>query len=94
MSSRQDRARYREKIKQYIRDIKESKPCTDCGLFYPYYVMDFDHLDGNNKTHNPGHFYQRYGIKRIDEELAKCELVCANCHRKRTHLRRVATQSS
>ena len=29
--------------KEYIRNLKESTPCKDCGKKYPYYVMDFDH---------------------------------------------------
>lgn len=71
----------------YIKEQK-SKPCTDCGISYPWYVMDFDHLPQYQKD-----FGIREAItagKTLDEvksEIAKCELVCANCHRIRTYNR-------
>ena len=57
-----------------------------CGLrVYPPYVMEWDHLPGTEKklvladTRRAAHARQR-----ILDEIAKCELVCANCHRERT----------
>jgi hypothetical protein len=63
------------------KKYKESKPCSDCGRYYPYYVMDFDHKDPNTKIGNP--FSLREDL--IEQEILKCDLVCANCHRIRTH---------
>lgn len=80
---KQDKLRFREFIRQ-----EKDKPCTDCGRHYPYYVMDFDHLQ--NKKFNISRMYS-YGIEKIKIEIAKCELVCANCHRIRTWRR--ATKS-
>lgn len=74
----------RDKVSEYIRKLKES-PCTDCKVSYPYYVMDFDHLDNKEfKLSSRGN----KGISRIKAEIAKCELVCANCHRIRTWVRK------
>lgn len=70
-----------EKIKQLIIEEK-SKPCADCGHSYPHFVMDFDHLD--NKKFSISGSQKRYSFDRIKEEISKCELVCANCHRIRT----------
>jgi hypothetical protein len=74
---------YRNKAREIIREAK-SVACADCGVRYPYYVMDFDHLD--NKEFNLGR-YAGKSIPKIKEEIAKCEVVCSNCHRIRTYNR-------
>ena len=72
-----------------IRTAK-SRPCTDCGRTYPYYVMDFDHVRGA-KAFAIGHANGGgYSTTRVIEEMAKCDVVCSNCHRIRTHQRRYA----
>lgn len=70
---------------EYIRKAKE-KPCADWGKEYPYYVMDLDHTRGQK-------FRQVSAMKdctleKIKEEISKCDVVCSNCHRIRTHSRR------
>ena len=74
---------------QYLRDLKTKTPCVDCGINYPYYVMDFDHVRGQ-KHANVMELVSTLSKKKIDEEIAKCEIVCSNCHRIRTHVRRIA----
>lgn len=68
------------------RRIQEAKsvPCTDCKIQYPYYVMDFDHL--GDKVYNV-HDMDLTSTKKILDEMAKCEVVCSNCHRIRTYER-------
>lgn len=61
----------------------------DCGgIFHPC-QMHFDHRDPEEKTSkysSPAQMYQsKWG--KIEIELAKCDLVCANCHALRTYLR-------
>lgn len=68
-----------------LRELKESTPCADCGNKFPYYVMDFDHL-GNKKFNVSAMITHNW--EQIKEEISKCELVCANCHRVRTHTRK------
>lgn len=67
-------------------DLKRS-PCVDCsGVFQPC-QMDFDHVRGD-KVANVGRLVARHAsYQKILEEVAKCELVCANCHRIRTQIR-------
>jgi hypothetical protein len=73
----------RREIRDMLRKRKDV-PCTDCGQRYPHYVMDFDHV--GEKTINPAQIASRgWGNERIEAELARCEVVCANCHRIRTH---------
>jgi hypothetical protein len=67
---------------QIVREAK-NKPCADCGVPYPFYVMDFDHRE--NKSFNLSMVAKRhYSEARLLEEIAKCDVVCANCHRERT----------
>ena len=75
--------RYRQKRKDIISAAK-SVPCADCGVQYPTCVMDFDHIKGN-KLFNVG-AKTTGSIKVLLAEIAKCEVVCANCHRLRTYL--------
>jgi hypothetical protein len=80
------RKNYVEERKKYINKTK-NKPCVDCGKIYPPWVMDFDHREGTLKLSSIGgiHSGRLWSFEKIDEEIAKCELVCANCHRQRTH---------
>ena len=74
-------------LSRYIQDLKSRNPCMDCKIQYPYYVMDFDHVRGR-KQNNVMELIPTLSKKKIDEEIAKCEIVCSNCHRVRTHIRR------
>ncbi len=77
--------RNKKKLDQLIKKIKESTPCKDCGQKYPYYVMDFDHRNGEEKKFCIAEC--RFGIKTLLKEIEKCDVVCSNCHRERTHQR-------
>ena len=83
-----DKAKKRQiDLATVIREAK-SKPCTDCGVEYAYYVMQFDHL--GDKEYDIALMARRgFSIKKIMAEIAKCEVVCANCHCERTHQRRI-----
>lgn len=75
------RARQREVI-QVAKDV----PCTDCGQRFPPFVMDFDHRDPSTKSFNVGAALGLMkSVEAILVEIAKCDVVCANCHRIRTH---------
>ena len=86
--------RYRNEIRQFIRKLKEETPCADCGNTYPYYVMDFDHLDADSKLHEVNYLSSTGRIGALKTEIVKCEIVCANCHRIRTHNRAISARSS
>lgn len=64
-----------------IDDLK-SKPCLDCGGTFPPVCMDFDHRDPADKSGPVASFLNDPVALRA--EIAKCDLVCANCHRIRT----------
>lgn len=73
-----------------LRALREklcAAPCMDCGQTFPWYVMDFDHRVPADKS------YQISRIKTVTRFLAevkKCDVVCSNCHRIRTHKQREA----
>ena len=71
-------------MRALIRGVK-NQPCKDCGKRYPYYVMDFDHVEGV-KSFNLGTVLARQcGASKVIEEIVKCDIVCSNCHRERTY---------
>jgi hypothetical protein len=72
----------------------KNRPCTDCGIQYPYYVMEFDHLDADAKHFNVSAGVTRASHERLLAEIAKCEVVCANCHAERTHQRKQARKGA
>lgn len=77
-------AEVRRRMKQWIKDLK-TVPCMDCGVTYPYYVMDFDHRDPSKKADTINRILNNGSWRKLREEVAKCDVVCANCHRERTH---------
>ena len=87
----QNLRRYRrQKMKDHVREFKE-KPCADCGNSYPYYVMDFDHRPGTKKLFEVADYLREKVVstyEKLDAEIAKCDVVCSNCHRIRTHERK------
>ncbi len=51
-----------------------------CGIANPV-VLDFHHKNGNDKAFTISSFRRAVGFQRVQEEVKKCEIVCANCHR-------------
>jgi hypothetical protein len=75
------------KRRELVRQMK-SRACADCGIQYPFYVMDFDHREGERKEYELNRI-DRMTIRAILSEIKKCDVVCANCHRVRTYKRRI-----
>lgn len=78
---------YKAGIRQWYNLLKEGKVCTDCGNSYHFAAMQWDHLPGFTKHTELAKLVKAGGKKAILEEIAKCELVCANCHSVRTYNR-------
>lgn len=73
----------RERIRSVVRALKDH-PCVDCGVRYPYYVMQFDHVRGS-KIRDVSTIVSSRAEKMLHAEVSKCDIVCANCHAERTH---------
>jgi hypothetical protein len=90
-----NKATYMARNKVYAKAMKaeidglKSRPCVDCGVRYPPYIMDFDHLPDAVKVLDVARMRLTNARRKVLEEIAKCEVVCANCHRERTHRRRI-----
>lgn len=67
-------------LRSFVDQFKDK--CTDCGVDNRL-VLEFDHL--RDKEFDLSHIGTLNGV---EEEIAKCEVVCRNCHRKRTNRRR------
>src|ERR671930_279392 len=75
---------------EFLRQLREV-PCADCGGRFAGHQMDFDHRDPKHKSFNLSS--SSASLKSREEILAeapKCDVVCANCHRLRTRMRRRA----
>lgn len=75
-----------EALTELINRIKDV-PCYDCCVKYPPQVMDFDHVT-DNKIANVSDLRNHHSKQKLLDEIAKCQIVCSNCHRNRTHERR------
>jgi hypothetical protein len=74
---------------KHLIEFFRTHPCVDCGEADPV-VLEFDHLDAGDKAFTIGHSLERRTWETVLSEMAKCEVVCANCHRRR-HARRRGT---
>jgi hypothetical protein len=82
------RKKYKKGIAEYLQDLKSNTPCVDCNFTYFYWAMDFDHVRGEKYFRIGQYSNKVLSLKMVKEEVAKCELVCSNCHRHRTCVRR------
>ena len=95
-----DHRNARLRMRQELIEYKTRTPCTDCGLNFPHFVMEFDHIDGSgpltrrlrskgkhaNRTSGPHRAISGPFNTRASmyKAMIGCELVCANCHKART----------
>jgi hypothetical protein len=85
--SRKSHPKYPTQKTLNYRAAKEASPCSDCNKFYPFYIMEYDHLDSSSKKNHVSLLVD-CSSERLQEEIAKCDLVCSNCHSARTYLRK------
>lgn len=85
-STKEASIKRRNDIRQAVIKAKD-KPCSDCGIKYPYYVMDLDHVRGIKKYNLSVAASKSRAINSVQSEIDKCDVVCANCHRERTFSR-------
>jgi hypothetical protein len=76
-------AKTTERNRDFIWKVLSTHPCVDCGEADPL-VLEFDHKDDVIKVDDLSVMTRYRSIKAITEEIAKCDVRCANCHRRRT----------
>jgi hypothetical protein len=78
---KQKRTKEREAAHQYICAYLQSHPCVDCGEDDPV-VLEFDHVRGNKRASVSK--LKTCSKKAVVQEIKKCVVRCANCHRRKT----------
>ena len=73
-----------EHVRRVVWEYLREHPCVDCGNNDPR-VMEFDHVRGVKKYNVSEMQNQRHTVKALMEEIAKCDVRCANCHRIKTY---------
>lgn len=94
MTQVENQRRIRERRRAIVVAAK-SVPCMDCGIQYPYWVMQLDHVRGeklagiNQLVGQGSKVPGGASYAKLLAELEKCDVVCANCHADRTFQRKV-----
>lgn len=74
----------RQDLRQFLWDYFAAHPCVDCRESDPV-VLEFDHRDEDDKTYTISNMVSRgFSQESITKEIEKCDVRCANCHRRRT----------
>jgi len=77
----------RRENRQWFITYKQSLKCSKCGD-ERWYVLDFHHRKNSKKNLNICEMVNRvYSKEKIVEEIEKCDVLCANCHREEHYLR-------
>ena len=74
---------YVERVIRQVLQYLMEHPCVDCGETDPI-VLEFDHVRGKKDKEVSWMIYQGYSWERVLTEIKKCDVRCANCHRRRT----------
>jgi hypothetical protein len=73
----------KERLLLLVRTLKEASGCVECGI-KDFRVLDFHHL--RDKVANVADAVRKcWSEARVRAEIAKCEVLCANCHRIETY---------
>ena len=72
--------------KAFLRDYLRASSCMDCGIG-DIVVLDFDHVRGEKIANVTTLVSNNASWQVIKDEIDKCDVVCANCHRRRTSTR-------
>lgn len=70
----------KDKNRKWLTDLKKNKKCIRCGI-EDYRVLEFHHLNEKDKSFSISLNYLNLGLDTIEQEIKKCVILCANCHR-------------
>lgn len=81
---RADKKRRMREVRNQVLDYLTEHPCVDCGESDPL-VLEFDHRVPAEKTDNIARLLSSATVwSRVLLEIDKCDVRCANCHRRKT----------
>lgn len=83
---RGDQMKRLRQIRGWFREYKMGLKCSECGENHPA-CLEFHHKNGKeDKINNISIMvHDGHSISNIQREIKKCEILCANCHRKKTY---------
>ncbi len=73
----------RERMYRWLLGYYKTHPCVTCGETDPL-VLEFDHTNADLKMIEISKLVNQWSIEKIQEEVRKCVVRCANCHRRKT----------
>lgn len=76
----------RDRIRAYITTHLKANPCVDCGETDPV-ILEFDHISDDKDFNLSDAARKGVSMGKLAKEIAKCEVRCANCHRRKTYER-------
>ncbi len=82
-----NRESYRKQSREYVYEYLSQHPCTNCGESDPI-VLEFHHREKDKERSIAVMASDGYSLDRIQQEINKCDVLCANCHRRVTAKRR------
>jgi len=74
----------RKQVREKLQMIKAQGQCVECGLSgdIATWALDYHHINHKDKLASISFLVGNgYSWKKIEKEIAKCELICSNCHR-------------
>ncbi len=78
------RKKFTDRNNKIVLDYLKTHPCIDCGIT-DVRVLEFDHVRGDKKTTVSQLRGSGFSENTLLEEISKCEVRCANCHRIKTY---------
>ncbi len=77
--------KHRIKVRLAVFEFLSQQSCVDCGEKDPI-VLDFDHKNPKKKYKPVSKLMSgHWAWKTVEKEIKKCEVRCANCHRRKTY---------
>lgn len=81
---RQRSLKYRQQLEDFLIEYFSNHPCVKCGES-DVIVLEFHHREPSQKEYNISQMKQfGFGIKKVQTEIEKCDVLCANCHKRIT----------
>lgn len=73
--------KYNDKVRLWFEEYRATLKCQFCGEDHPA-CLDFHHRNPDEKEATIVKKVKHWSIERLKKEIAKCDVLCSNCHRK------------
>ena len=84
---KEDKKARLDAAREFVWGYLSTHPCVECGESDPK-VLEFDHIIGEKVKAVSDMVRLGYGLDTIVAEISKCQVLCANCHRRKTYSER------